>query len=182
MPGNALDEGQKSDHTMEIVNRVASSPLVTLDLEEYYHTGERVLLDVKDWLFQGLILREKEFRTHVKEHDWQQYDNKNVAIICSEEAIIPVWAFMLLTTRLKNAHYVVMGSLEILEQTLFQQALSKINIDSFKGAKVVIKGCGELPVPDAAYVELTRLLAPVVSSLMYGEPCSTVPVYKAPRK
>ncbi|TRX62520.1 DUF2480 family protein [Fulvivirga sp. M361] len=167
---------------MEIVNRVASSSLVTLDLEEYYHRGERVLFDIKDWLFHELVLKEKEFRTYVKEHDWEQYNDKNVAIVCSADAIVPVWAFMLVATRLKNAHHIVMGSLEALEQSLFQEALSKINIRDFEGGKVVIKGCGELPVPDSAYIELTRLLTPVVSSIMYGEPCSTVPIYKAPKK
>ena len=167
---------------MEIVNKVASSALITLDLEEYYHPGERVLLDIKDWLFQGLILKEKEFRTYVKEHDWEQYAGKNVAITCSADAIVPVWAFMLLTTRLKSAHCVIMGTLDTLELTLFQKALREIDLGQLQDAKVVIKGCGELPVPDSAYVELTHLLTPVVSSLMYGEPCSTVPIYKVPKK
>ncbi len=167
---------------MEIVNRVATSSLVTVDLEEYYHPGERVLLDIRDWLFQGLLLKEKEFRAYVREHDWEQYDNKNVAVTCSTDAIVPVWAYMLITSRLQNANHVVMGSLEMLEFSLFRQALAGIDLQDMQGAKVVVKGCGNLPVPDSAYMELTRLLTPVVSSLMYGEPCSTVPVYKAPRK
>ena len=166
---------------MEIVNRVAASSLVNLDLEEHYHSGERVLLDIKDWLFQGLLLKEKEFRTAVKEHNWDQYEGKNVAITCSTEAIVPAWAYMLVTTKLKNAHLVVLGSLERLELLLFHQALAHIDLEDLQGAKVVVKGCGNLPIPHAAYVEITRLLTPVVSSLMYGEPCSTVPVYKAPK-
>ena len=166
---------------MEIVNRVASSALVTIDLEDHYHSGERVLLDIKDWLFQGLLLKEKEFRAFVKEHNWEQYEGKNVAIICSSDAIIPAWAYMLVTTKLKSAHLVVLGSLERLELTLFQQALARIDLQDLQGAKVVVKGCGNLPIPHSAYVEITRLLTPVVSSLMYGEPCSTVPVYKAPK-
>lgn len=167
---------------MEIVNRVASSSLVTLDLEEYYHQGERVLFDIKDWLFQELILKEKDFRAYVKEHDWSQYDGKNIALMCSADAIIPVWAYMLITTRLQGANHVVLGDLEQLEFSLYQKAIESIDPKEYIGAKVVIKGCGNLPVPDAAYVQLTQLLAPVVSSIMYGEPCSTVPVFKAPKK
>ncbi len=167
---------------MEIVNRVASSSLVTIDLEDYYHVGERVIVDIKDWLFQEMILKEKDFRAYVKEHDWSQYAGKNVALTCSIEAIIPAWAYMLITTKLKEANKVVLGDLQQLELSLFQEALSKINLEELKDAKVVVKGCGDLPVPDAAYVQLTHLLTPVVSSLMYGEPCSTVPVYKAPKK
>lgn len=167
---------------MEIVNRVASSSLVTLDLEEFYDHGERVVFDIKDWLFQGMILREKDFRLQVKEHGWAQYGGKNVALVCSVDAIIPMWAYMLITTKLKDANHVVMGGAEQLEYSLFEKALNKIDLDKLKGAKVVIKGCGELPVPDAAFVQLTQLLTPIVSSLMYGEPCSTVPVYKAPKK
>lgn len=166
----------------KIVNRVAKSSLVTFDLEEYYDTGERVLIDIKDYLYQGLILREKEFRSFVKEHDWTQYKDKNIAINCSSEAIIPVWAYMLVTTKLTPyAKNVVLGTLDDLEKSLFHKALSRVNPEEFEGAKIVIKGCGNFPVPDSAYVEITRLLAPYASSIMYGEPCSTVPIYKKPR-
>lgn len=166
----------------KIVNRVAKSSLVTFDLEEYYDTGERVLIDIKDYLYQGLILREKEFRSFVKEHDWTQYKDRNIAINCSSEAIIPVWAYMLVTTKLTPyAKNIVLGTLDDLEKSLFQQALSRVNPEEFEGAKIVIKGCGNFPVPDSAYVEITRLLAPYASSIMYGEPCSTVPIYKKPR-
>lgn len=166
----------------EIVNRVAASPLVTIDLEEYYHQGERVVYDLAQNLFQGMILREKDLREFVKEHDWSQYEGKNVALTCTEDAIVPTWAYMLLATKLNGiAHKVVMGSLEVLEYALYQEALSKIDLESFRDKPVVIKGCGKLPVPESAYVELTMLLNPYVKSIMYGEPCSTVPVYKKPR-
>lgn len=166
----------------EIVNRVASSPLVLLDLETYYHPAERVLLDIKDHLFQGVILREKDFRAFVKEYDWSQMQAKNVAVYCSVDAIIPTWAYMLLVAAIEPfANLVVFGDLEALEQALYQQALSGIDWEQYEGAKVVIKGCGKVPVPDYAYVEATRLLRKYASSIMYGEPCSTVPVYKKPR-
>lgn len=166
----------------EIINRVASSPIVSIDLEEYYHHGDRVVYDIADNLFQGMILREKDFRLFVKEHDWGQYQGKNVSLICSEDAIVPTWAYMLLMTKLEGvANLVVMGSLATLEYALFQQALSKINLKELEDRPVVVKGCGNLPVPESAYVELTRILKPHVKSLMYGEPCSTVPLYKKPK-
>jgi len=166
----------------EIVNRVAKSPLITLNLEEYYHPGERVVWDMKDWLYQGMILREKDFRSALKEHDWSEYQNKNVAITCSADAIVPTWAYMLATIYLTPlANRVVMGDMQTLELVLYRDALSRINLADYEDAKVVIKGCGKLPVPESAYVELTALLQPYVSSLMYGEPCSTVPLYKKPK-
>jgi hypothetical protein len=162
-----------------IINKVASSGLLTLDLEDYYHPGQRVVYDIKDNLFHGLILREKDFREFLKTHDWSQYTGKNVAIICSADAIVPTWAYMLLATHLEPyANFFVFGDLKTLEEALFTQALAGIDITSFKDARVVVKGCGNLPVPAYAYVEITRLLKPHVKSLMYGEPCSTVPVYK----
>ena len=164
----------------EIINRVANSALITLNLEDYYHSGERVVYDIKDNLFMDMILKEKDFRAFVKDNDWSVFKNKNVAILCSEDVIIPTWAYMILATRLEPyANMVAFGSLEALEQALFQQALSKINIDNYLGCKVVIKGCGKIPIPAFAYVEIARLLTPKVASLMYGEPCSTVPVFKA---
>ncbi len=167
----------------EIINRVANSPLVTFDLEDYYPQGERVVYNIKDNLFQEMILREKDFRTFVKEHDWSQYQDKYVALTCSVDAIVPTWAYMLLATKLEPyTQRVIFGSLETLEAVLFQEVLSHIDPTEFQDAKVVIKGCGNLPVPDFAYVEITRLLQPYVSSMMYGEPCSTVPIYKRPKK
>lgn len=163
----------------EIINRVAASPLVTIDLEDYYHKGERVVYDLAQNLFQGMVLREKDLREFVKDHDWSQYQGKNVALTCSEEAIVPTWAYMLIVTKLEGiANTAVLGSLDTLEFALYKEALEKINPEDFRDKPVVIKGCGKLPVPDSAYVELTRLLKPYVKSIMYGEPCSTVPLYK----
>ena len=162
-----------------IINRVAGSGLVTLDLEDYYDRGERVVYDLKDNLFMGMILKEKDFRAFLKEHDWTAYTGKNVAITCTEDAIIPTWAYMLLTLQLQpHANTVVYGTLDDLAEKLYFDAIATINVETYRGAKVVVKGCSKVPVPTAAYVELTRLLAPVVQSLLYGEPCSTVPLYK----
>ncbi|MBC7893382.1 MAG: DUF2480 family protein [Sphingobacteriaceae bacterium] len=163
----------------EIINRVASSGLVTLDLEELYHPGERVVYDLKDNLFMGLILKEKDFREFLKIHDWTQYAGKNVAIICSEDAIVPTWAYMLLAVQLEPyAHTFIFGDLRALEEKLFLEALEHIDSETYRDARVVVKGCSKVSVPTAAYVELTRLLRPVVQSLLFGEPCSTVPLYK----
>ncbi|SHH00853.1 DUF2480 family protein [Pedobacter caeni] len=161
------------------VNKVAASGLITLNLEEYYHTGERVVYDIKDNLFHGLMLREKDFREFIKAHDWAGYTGKNIAIICSADAIVPTWAYMLLANKLKPyANEVVFGSLETLESVLFAKALAKIDLAAFEGERVVVKGCADIEVPISAYVEITSLLTPVVKSIMYGEPCSTVPIYK----
>jgi hypothetical protein len=161
------------------VNKVAASGLMTLNLEDYFHPGERIVYDIKDNLFHGLMLREKDFREFIKSHDWSAYADKNIAIICSADAIVPTWAYMLLANKMKPyANEVVFGSLETLEATLFVRALSKIDVNSFANERVVIKGCADIEVPVAAYVEITNLLTPVVKSIMYGEPCSTVPIYK----
>lgn len=161
------------------VNKVAASGLITLNLEEYYPKGERVVYDIKENLFHGLMLREKDFREFIKTTDWSQYQDKNVAIICSADAIVPTWAYMLLSSRMKAfANEVVFGNLDVLEAVLFAKALAKIDINVYANERVVIKGCGDIAVPVAAYVELTNLLLTVVKSIMYGEPCSTVPVYK----
>ena len=166
----------------EFINRVAQSALVTLNLEEFIHPGERVEYDIKDNLFHGLMLREKDFRAFVKDHDWSQYDGKNVAIICSADAIVPTWAYMVLAGKLQgHAHRYVFGSLEALEQDLFHEAIATINPEDYHDAKLVIKGCGEKPVPTYAYVAIMQKLLPVASSIMYGEPCSTVPLYKRPK-
>ncbi|MDW7694165.1 DUF2480 family protein [Flammeovirgaceae bacterium SG7u.111] len=166
-----------------IVNRVANSALVSIDLEELYQPGERVLLDIKDQLFQGLILREKDFREYVKNHDWQQYEGEFVAITCTADAIVPTWAFMLLASKLEPvAKHFVFGDLEALETKLFTDAIAQLNLDDYTDKPVVIKGCSDKPVPVSAYVELVRVLRPKVRTIMYGEPCSTVPVYKKPRK
>lgn len=162
-----------------IINKVINSGLVTFDLEDLYHPAERVVYDLKDNLFMGMILKEKDFREFLKNYDWTQYIGKNIAIICSEDAIVPTWAYMLLTLKLQPvANLVVFGSLRELENKLFFDALNKVDVEEFRGARVVVKGCSKVPVPTAAYVEITRLLQPVVQSLMFGEPCSTVPLYK----
>ena len=162
-----------------IVNRVAKSGLISLDLEDFYHSGERVLYDLKDNLFMGLILKEKDFREFLKTHDWSQYSGKNVAITCSEDAVIPTWAYMLLAIQLEPfANIIVFGNLQDLEQKLYDEALAKINFEEYAGAKVVVKGCSKVAVPTTAYVEVTRRLRPYARSIMFGEPCSTVPLYK----
>jgi hypothetical protein len=164
---------------MEIINKVELSGIITIDLEDFYASGERVLFDIKDLLFQGLILREKDFREFIKSEDWSKYKDKYVALTCSADAIVPTWAYMLLTTQLEPyAKKVVFGNLEILETILYNEALATLKINDYKSARVVIKGCGNLPVPKAAYVEIARLLRPVAKSIMYGEACSTVPLYK----
>ena len=164
------------------VNRVANSGLVTLNLEDFIHPGERVVYDIKDNLFMGLMLREKDFREFVKIHDWAQYDGRNVAIVCSADAIVPTWAYMLLASKLQgHAHRYVFGSLDALEQSLFEEAIAALNPEDYREAKLVIKGCGERPVPTFAYVAVMQRLLPVAASLMYGEPCSTVPLYKKPK-
>jgi hypothetical protein len=165
--------------TTEFVNKVANSGLITIDLAELVHPGERIVYDIKDNLFHGLMLKEKDFRAFIKEHDWSQYSGKNVAIICSTDAIVPTWAYMLLQIKLEPyANLAIYGDLKALEQALFQQALSRMDLEEYRDGKIVIKGCGSELVTEFAYVELTRLLRPIVQSLMYGEPCSTVPLYK----
>lgn len=162
-----------------IINKVAQSGLLSLDLADFYPSGERMLYDIKDNLFQGLMLREKDFREFIKEHNWEAYSGKHIAISCSVDAIVPTWAYMLLATQLEPyVKKVVFGNLEVLETVLYTEILSQLNINNYKDARVVIKGCGHLPVPKAAYVEIARLLRPVAKSIMYGEACSTVPLYK----
>ena len=163
----------------EIVNRVAQSGIISLDLEDFYHPGERVVYDIANDLFQGLILREKDFRDHIKNNDWSIYEGKNVAIICSADAIVPTWAYMLLSARLEPvANRVIFGSLEALEQALYHDVIATLDPEEFKDKRVVVKGCGDLDIPLFAYTEISRFLKPLVKSLMFGEPCSTVPIYK----
>lgn len=163
----------------EIINRVANSPIKTINLEDLHVSGERILMDLKDNLYQGLILKEKDFRTFVKNHEWSKYKGQHVAIHCSVDAIVPTWTYMLLATRLEPfAKTIVFGNLERLEEELFLAALKKINPEDYTDQKVVIKGCSKIHVPVYIYVEITRKLRPFVSSIMYGEPCSTVPLYK----
>jgi hypothetical protein len=163
----------------EIINKVAQSGLLEINLEDYYPKGERVVFDMKEQLFQGLILKEKDFREFIKKEDWTKYKDKYVALLCSADAVVPTWAYMLLVTELQPvAKKVVFGNLEMLETVIFMEALSKLNPADFTDKKIFIKGCGRLPVPESAYVEITRILRPIAKSIMYGEACSTVPLYK----
>jgi hypothetical protein len=166
----------------EIVNRVANSPIITLDLEQFYRKEERLLFDLKDFLFQGLVLKENDFRTALKEIDWKVFEGKLVAISCTADAIVPNWAFMLVATYLQKYQVeFVIGDLNALEQFLFEKSLEQLKIDSFEGKPVVVKGCSKFPVPLYAYGRVVALLQGVAKSIMYGEPCSTVPLYKASR-
>lgn len=167
----------------EIINKVARSPLQTIDLEELYVSGERIVLDVKDQLFQGIALREKDFREFIKLNNWSVFEGKHVAIHCSVDAIVPTWAYMLLSAALRPfAKTILFGTLEELEAQLFKTALDAIDWSKYEDAKVVIKGCSKVNVPIAAYVDVTSRLQPIASSIMFGEPCSTVPIFKKPKK
>ena len=166
----------------EITNKVAGSGIVTIDLEEFYIHGERILFDIKPHLFQELILREKDFREFIKTNDWSIYKDKLVALTCTADAIVPTWAYMLLTLALEPfAKKIVFGNLNELETILFSEKLALLDTSTYKDARVVIKGCGDIDIPKNAYVQLTALLRPTAKSIMYGEPCSTVPLFKAPK-
>jgi hypothetical protein len=161
------------------INKVSESGLVTVDLEKYYPTGESAVFDLKDHLFMGLILKEKDFREALKNTDWTIYQNKNVAVTCSADAIIPVWAYMLVASYLQPvAAEIVMGDEKELHRVLFLKNLSAIDPTIYSDKRVVVKGCGETPIADFVYLEITKLLRPVAKSIMYGEPCSTVPIFK----
>ncbi|CAL2081152.1 conserved hypothetical protein [Tenacibaculum sp. 190524A05c] len=163
----------------EIVNRVANSKLVTIDLEDFYPSGQRVKFDISDWLFEGLLLREKDFRDQVKNHDWSQYKDAYVALGCSTDAIIPSWAYLLLSTQLNPfAKKVIVGDLELLETVLFSEIIGNLEVDSFQGKPVIIKGCANKPIPQSAYSFLIERIQPVAKSIMFGEACSTVPLFK----
>jgi hypothetical protein len=163
----------------EIVNRVSQSRLLTVDLEDYYPIGERVLIDIKDWLHEGFVLREKEFRVKIAEHDWKQYQDTYVALHCSTDAIVPGWAYMLIATKLQPfARNVVQGNLEELESSNYQNIIENLDVSPFKDKPVIIKGCSDKPVPQNAYLWITQKLLPVAKSVMYGEACSSVPLFK----
>ena len=163
----------------EIVNKVAASGLVTIDLEELYPKGDRVSIDIANQLWQGLALREKDFRQWVQTHDWSQYQAKHVAVFCSTDAIVPAWAFMLVASALSGvATSVVHGNISALEEVLFRSVVDSLDVSVYADKRCVVKGCSNLPVPQSAYTHLVMRLRPVVRSIMFGEPCSTVPVYK----
>lgn len=162
-----------------IVNKVANSGLITLDLEKYLPSGEEASFDLKDHLFMGLILKEKDFREALKNLDWSVYSEKNVAVFCSVDAIIPVWAYMLVASYLQPvAKYIYVGTAAEMQKHLFLSNLEKIDTGEFRDGRIVVKGCGEIHIDNYAYAEITRLLTPVAKSVMYGEPCSTVPIFK----
>jgi hypothetical protein len=162
-----------------IINKVSQSGLATIDLETYYDESPREVYDIKEQLFMGLMLKETEFRDFIKTNDWTKYIGKHVAIVCSADAIVPTWAYMLVANKLSGlAKSFVFGDLSLLEFSLFKNQIDAINFEEYRDQRVVVKGCSKKPVPVSAYVYLTEKLTPIVKSIMYGEPCSTVPVYK----
>ena len=163
----------------EIVNRVAKSNLKTIDLEDYYPEGERIILDIKQWLFNDFILKETEFRTHLKNYNWKQFQNKYVVLSCSSDAILPSWAFLLVATYLNPiAKKVVIGNLKELETAIFYDIISDFNFEEFKNLPIIIKGCSNKPIPETAYSFLIEKLQPIAKSIMFGEACSSVPLFK----
>ncbi|MDY8135290.1 DUF2480 family protein [Aquimarina sp. 2201CG5-10] len=164
----------------EIINRVANNKnLISFDLEDYYPEGERILFDIKDWLYEGLLLREKDFRKHVSDHDWSQYQDKYIALTCSTDAIIPGWAYLLLTSVLiPYSKKVVVGSLETLETIVYNEIINALDVSSYQDKLLIIKGCSNKPVPEGAYISLIQKLQPIAKSIMYGEACSSVPLFK----
>lgn len=163
----------------DIINRVAQSKLVVIDLEDFYPSGKRVLFDIKDWLYEGLVLREKEFRQLVKDYDWSIHQDQYVALSCSTDAIIPAWAYMLITLELvPYSKQTIIGDLETLETSIYQTIINSLNLDAYQDKPVIIKGCSHKPVPDNAYIMLSEKLQPLAKSVMYGEACSSVPLFK----
>jgi hypothetical protein len=166
----------------EIVNKVAQSALKTFNLEEYYPEGDRHMIDIKDWLFEGIILKEKEFRASLKEYNWETYQDAYVALHCTSGAIVPGWAYLLITSYLQPvAKKIVYGDLEFLNAMLYQEVLNKVDFSDYKDKPVIIKGCSHKPVPENAYLLALQKLQPLARSIMYGEACSAVPLYKRPK-
>jgi hypothetical protein len=163
----------------EIVNRVANSKLATFNLEDVYPKGERIAFDISQWLLEGIVLRESDFRDRANNYDWSQYQDKYVALYCSTDAIVPGWAYLLLSLHLAPfAAKVTVGSLEELESILFAELLQNLDVSEYTDKPVIIKGCAHKPIPQNAYVLLAQKLQPVAKSIMYGEACSSVPLYK----
>ena len=163
----------------EIINKVAQSPLITIDLEDFYPKGKMAIFDLKPYLFMELILKEKDFRAALQNTDWSVYQDNIVGITCSADAIIPVWAYMLVATYLEPlAADIIMGDEKKIVERMLLKRIAEMNLTEYKDKRIVIKGCGEMPIEAYAYMEITKRLRPVVKSIMYGEPCSTVPVYK----
>ncbi|MEY2834428.1 MAG: hypothetical protein RLZZ557_90 [Bacteroidota bacterium] len=162
-----------------IRNKVAESGLITIDLEQYYPQEDPLVFDLKNFLFREMLLREKDFREAMEQHDWTVYQNKHVAVCCSSEAIIPMWAYMLVASKLTPvASRITVGNLDLAIREAFLNRLQQLDASQYADKRVIIKGCGEKEIPPYAYLAITEHLMPHVKSLMYGEPCSTVPVYK----
>lgn len=162
-----------------IVNKVAESGLITLDLERFYPTEEVVEVDIKDFLFMEMLLKEKEFREKLDQVEWGVYKNKIVAVFCSTDAIIPMWAYMLVSTKLTpHAKEIILGNKKETTEKAVEKNIQLMDVEPFREKRVVVKGCGDIEIPPSAYLTISNKLLPVVKSLMYGEPCSTVPVYK----
>ncbi len=163
----------------EIRNKVTESGLISLDLAKYKPTQDIIGIDISEQLWQGIVLKEKDFRIWIKENDWTIYKNKAVYIHCSVEAIIPTWAFMLISTQLNNiAHSYLVGSKEDIQKRLIMTNIKNEDLIPFKDGRIIVKGCSDIPCPDFSMVELIKILQPIAKSIMYGEPCSTVPVFK----
>lgn len=163
----------------EIINRVANSNLMTIDLENFYPQGTRSIIDIKNWLFQEVVLKETEFREYIKNHDWSAYQDHYVALTCSSDAVIPSWAFMLVAANVAPfTKKLVVGDLKDLETLIFHEIIAQFNVAPYKDKPVIIKGCAHKPIPENAYTELVAKLHPVVKSIMFGEACSTVPLFK----
>jgi hypothetical protein len=163
----------------EIRNKVAESGLITIDLEKYYPDQEPSSFDLKDFLFMEMLLKEKDFREALEKHDWSIYEGRDVAVFCSTDAIVPMWAYMLVVSKLSGtARSIISGTLERAFKQVFIENIRQVDALVYEGKRVVVKGCGDKPIPEYAYAEISIKLLPVVKSLMYGEPCSTVPVYK----
>lgn len=163
----------------EIINRVAKSKLKTIDLEELYPIGKRVVVDISVWLYEGLILKEKDFRNHLKNHSWEQYQDSYIALTCSSDAIIPSWAYLLVATYINPfAKKVIVGDVVLLETAIFQGIINNLDFAHYEGKPIIIKGCANKPIPPSAYLFLIERLQPIAKSIMYGEACSTVPLHK----
>lgn len=163
----------------EIINKVEKSGLITLDLEDFYPKEPRMLFDLKDYLYEGLVLREKEFRENLSKLDWKMYENAYVAVTCTSDAIVPSWSYLLIANYLTGvAKLISFGTIEDLERDIFTEIIDKMDVDNYNDKKIVIKGCSRKPVPQNAYLQLIQKLKPIASSLMFGEACSTVPIFK----
>ena len=162
-----------------IVNKVAESALITIDLETFLPKEQPLVFDLKDYLFMGLILKEKEFREALRNTNWDVYTNKTVLVTCSADAIVPVWAYMLIASYLQpQTNSVFMENMEQWRKRELLESIRKTDVNEYAGKRIVIKGCGDEPIPEEAYLEITKKIQPAAKSIMYGEPCSTVPIYK----